>query len=250
MSNDSAASRLDPSAWAGLYRLGSGAALALVIISLSQFVVFAAAPPPLAGGAADWFALFQQSSVKGLLAFEGLLVVYAVLAVLVALALCVALWPASRSLSASFLVLSLTGGLMFIVARPAFEMLFLSGRYAAAATEAERAVALAAGEAMVAVFHGTAFQVSYFLGSLSGLLIAGAMLRSPIFGRAAAYLRLASSVLDFGLFVPGVGLFISLGSVVCLLVFNLLVARRLWQLGTQPRSPATSTAPHVSPLPG
>jgi hypothetical protein len=90
---------------------------------------------------------------------------------------------------------------------------------------------LAAGEGLVATFHGTAFEVSYLLGSVAGLLIAVVMLRSRTFSKTTAYLRLASSVLDFGLFVPGIGLVISLGSVVCLLLFNLLVARRLWQLG-------------------
>ena len=67
--------------------------------------------------------------------------------------------------------------------------------------------------------------------AVAGLLIAVVMLRSRTFSKTTAYLRLASSVLDFGLFVPGIGLVISLGSVVCLLLFNLLVARRLWQLG-------------------
>jgi hypothetical protein len=40
-------------------------------------------------------------------------------------------------------------------------------------------------------------------------------------------------VLDFGIFVPTVGLVISLLSVLCQLVFNLLVARRLFQPATR-----------------
>jgi hypothetical protein len=243
MDNHLAAPEPGDRAWAGLYRPAGAAALILALITLAQVVIFVAAPPPLEGTAAEWFGLFHQSAIKGLLAFEGLLVVYALLAAVVALALCVALWPASRPLSASFLLLSVMGSLAFVVARPGFEMLFLSGHYAAAATEAERAAALAAGEAMVAAFHGTAFQVSYALGSLSGLLIGAAMLRSQVFGRAAPYLRIASSLLDLGLFVPTVGLFISLGSVVCLLIFNVLVARRLWQLGGAAGQPATRAAP-------
>ena len=72
--------------------------------------------------------------------------------------------------------------------------------------------------------------LSYLLGSVTGLLSAAAMLQSGIFSRTTAYLRIASSVLDFGIFVPTIGLFISLGSVVCLLLFNALVAHRLFQL--------------------
>lgn len=215
----------------GLYKTGAAAALLMVVITLVQFVIFAVASPPLEGSAADWFALFQKSALLGLLGFEFLLVIYALLAVLVSVALFAALRPASQSLTALFLVLSVIGSMAFVMARPALEMLNLSNQYLAATTEAQRAALLAAGEAMLAIFHGTAFQVSYILGSLTGFLIAAAMLRSNLFSRTTAYLRIASSVFDFGIFIPGIGLFISLLSVVFLLVFNLLVARRLLQLG-------------------
>jgi hypothetical protein len=74
--------------------------------------------------------------------------------------------------------------------------------------------------------------VSYILGSITGLLIAAVMLRSSVFSRTTAYLRIGSSVFDFGIFIPGIGLFISLLSVVFLLMFNILIARRLFQLGS------------------
>ena len=217
--------------WRGLYRTAGVSALIMVAIILTQFVVFAVAPPPLLGNAGDWFALFQKSAFLGLVSFEALLVIYALLSVLVTVALFIALRQASQSLTALFLVLSVLGGLAFVVARPALEMLSLSNQYAAAATDAQRAALLAAGEAMVALFHGTAFQVSYFLGSLAGLLIAAAMLRSGVFSRTTAYLRIGSSVFDFGLFIPGIGLYISLLSVLFLLIFDILVARRLFRLG-------------------
>jgi hypothetical protein len=217
--------------WASLYTVGGAAALFMVAVTLAQFVVFAVAPPPLEGTAGDWFSLFQKSPVLGLLGFEFSLVIYALLSVVVAVALFAAIRPASPSLTALFLVLSVIGSMAFVVARPALEMLSLSNQFSAATTDTQRAALLAAGEAMVAVFHGTAFQVSYILGSITGLVIAAAMLRSGVFSRATAYLRIASSVFDFGLFIPGIGLFISLLSVVFLLVFNLLIARRLLQLG-------------------
>jgi hypothetical protein len=232
--NPSAGAQAGSSNWNGLYKTGGAAALVMVAITLTQFASFAIAPPPLEGNAGDWFAFFQKSAALGLLGFEALLVVYALLSILVAVALFAALRPASPSLAALFLVLSVVGSMAFVAARPAFEMLSLSKQYAEATTEAQRAAVLAAGEAMVAIFHGTAFQVSYFLGSITGFLIGAAMLRSNIFSRATAYLRIGSSVFDFGLFIPGIGLFISLLSVVFLLAFNLVVARRLLQLGRVP----------------
>jgi hypothetical protein len=229
----------EDAAWAWLYRIGGGAAALLAALTVAHAGVFVVTGLP--NSVVAWFALFQRSALLGLLAFELLMVVYVVLSVPVVLALAVALRRDNPSLMAVYAALSLVGIAAFIAARPAFEMLALSQGYAAATTEAQRSLYLAAGEAMLAVFHGTAFWVSYLLGSFAGLVVAAVMLRSAVFGKATACLRIASSVLDLGLFVPAVGLVISLGSVLCLLVFNLLIARRLLQLG-QGRS---NEAPHL-----
>ena len=100
---------------------------------------------------------------------------------------------------------------------------------AAARGEAQRAAYLAAGETLLATFDGAAFHASYLLGSIQGLVIAWVMLHSPLFGKGIAYL-------------PGIGLFLSMGSVVCLLVWNLWIARRLLQLG-QGISPTPGARP-------
>jgi hypothetical protein len=215
--------------WRWLYRIGGVAAALLVVATIihSSIYFVVGLPEDVIG----WFALFADRPLGGLLAFEVLMVVYVVLSVPVVLALYVALRPASPSLMAVYVGLSLLGVMAFIVARPAFEMLSLSQGYAAATTDAQRSAYLAAGESTLAVFHGTAFWVSYLLGSVGGLIVAAVMLRSTVFSKTTAYLRIASSVLDFGLFVPVIGLSIALGSVLCLTVFNVLVARRLLQLG-------------------
>ena len=231
MIKQSTAVETQNASWTTLYQAGGVAALIMVAITLVQFVVFTVAPTASEGSTANWFALFQENALLGLLAFEALLIIYVVLSVLVSLALAVALRRVGPSLTAIFLLFSIIGGMAFIAARPAFEMLFLSSGYSAATTDAERVAFLAAGDAMLAIFHGTAFQVSYMLGSITGLIIAGVMLRSTIFSKTTAYLRIASSILDFGLFVPTVGLFISLFSVVSLLIFNILIAHKLFQLG-------------------
>jgi hypothetical protein len=179
----------------------------------------------------EWFQLFERSALSGLLASELLLLFYVVLSILFALALYVALRKTSPSLMAIYLALTLVGVMAFIASRPAFEMLSLSHGYALATTDAQRAAFLAAGESTYAAFEGTAFWLSYFLGSIGGLLLSAAILRSTIFSRATAYLRIASSVLDLGLFIPTIGLFISLVSVFCLLAFHVLMARRLLQMG-------------------
>ena len=219
--------------WKPLHVIGGICSLLMVAIILGQFIVFLSGPPPLEGTAGDWFALFQQNKFMGLLAFELLMVVYVILSVPLALALYIALRKTDQSFALIYLALSLVGAICFIVARPAFEMLAISQQYAAATTEAQKSIFLAAGETMVAVFHGTAFQVSYILGSINGLILAMIMLRSNVFSNATAYARITSSVLDFGIFVPAIGLYLSLFSVLSLLIWNILVALRLLKLGRE-----------------
>jgi hypothetical protein len=231
--------------WRWLYRLGGLAAVLLVVATIIHSSVYFVVGLP--DDVIGWFGLFADSPLGGLLAFELLMVVYVVLSIPVVLAMYVALRRASPSLMAVYLGLSLLGVMGFIVARPAFEMISLSQGYAAATTEAQRSAYLAAGEATLAVFHGTAFWVSYLLGSIGGLIVAAVMLRSTVFSKTTAYLRIASSVLDFGLFVPVIGLSIALGSVLCLTVYNVLVARRLLQLGRAAAAESGRTRPMAAP---
>ena len=236
----------DPS-WDGLYKAGGVAALVLVAIPLVQLVVFSVAPPPLEGSAAEWFVLFRQNAILGLLSFEILLVIYSLLSVVVSLALFAALTPAARTLSALFLASSLIGAVAFVAARPAFEMLYLSHQYAAATTEAQQAIFLGAGEAMVAALQGTAFQVSYILGSVTGFLVGAAILRGGVFSKATAYLRIGSGILDFGIFIPGIGLLVSVISVLLLIAFHVLVGRRLLQLPSRGHGgPAVRARPEAA----
>jgi hypothetical protein len=216
--------------WKVLYQLGGIAALSMVGIIVIQLIVFMTVPPPLEGSAIDWFSLFQKDKLIGLIDFELLMIVYTILSIPMTLALYFALRSTDQAFSALFVLLGLLGVMCFIAARPAFEMLYLSNQFAAATTEAQKAIVLAAGEAKLATFHGTAFQVSYLLGSLNGVIVSLIMLRSRIFSKATAYVRLGSSLFDFGLYVPVVGTFLSIFSVLFLFVWNIMVARRLFQL--------------------
>lgn len=218
--------------WKPLFKIGGVSALMMVGIIIAQMIVFMSAPPPYEGGASAWFALFQNNKIIGLINFELLMIVYVFLSIPITLSLYVLLRRVSPSFTLLYVVLSLIGIMAFVVARPAFEMLSLSNGYAAAATDAEKAIYLSAGETLLAVFHGTAFQVSYVLGSLGGLIISLVMLKTDVFSKTTAYLRIASSVFDFGLYVPVVGMYLSIFSVLFLLIWNVLVARRLFELAS------------------
>jgi hypothetical protein len=215
--------------WKWLYRIGGAAAVFSVVIIPIQLIVFIAWGQPET--ALGWFTLFQNSELGGLLAFESLFVVNAVFGIATTLALYVALRRINESLMAIALALGLVEAVTLILARPALEMLHLSEGYAAATTEAQRDLFLAAGETMMAAFDGTTFHVSYNIFSVYFLIVALVMLRSDVFGRATACTGVAAAILNWGLYVPGIGLFLSALSVVPLAAWNVLVARRLFRLG-------------------
>jgi len=216
--------------WKALYKVGGVAALMMVGIIVIQMVVFMTTPPPLEGTAIDWFGLFQSNKLIGLIGFELLMIIYVILSIPIVLSLYHALRRTDPAFMALYVALSLIGVMSFIAARPAFEMLSLSNQFTAATTEAQKSVFLAAGEATLATFHGAAFHVSYVLGSLTGLIISIVMLRTNVFSKATAYVRIASSIFDFGLYVPTIGMFLSIFSVLFLFIWNIMIARRLFQL--------------------
>jgi hypothetical protein len=230
MSTSRAETAADPR-WRPLYRIGGAAALFSVAIIPIQLIIFIVWGQPET--ALGWFDLFRGNELAGLLAFEILFVVNAAVGIATILALYVALRRVSESLMAIATVLGLVEAVAFIVARPALEMLYLSNQYADASTDAQRTMILAAGEAVLATFHGTAFHVGINLFSIYYLIVAIVMLRSNIFGRVAAYTGFVAAILNWGLYVPGgLGLILGTLSVVPFLaIWLILVARKLFQLG-------------------
>ena len=124
------------------------------------------------------------------------------------------------------------GIVFFIATNPAFEMLSLSEKYAAANTDAQRAIFLAAGQAMLATWQGTAFQVAYITGSIAGIVIGAVMLQSGVFGKVTGWMAILANAVGFGLYVPVIGVYISVFSVFFLEVWYVLIARTFFQLGS------------------
>ena len=218
--------------WKPLYRVGGAAALITALLVPLQIIVFVAWPPPLEGTASEWFTLFQENWLLGLLSLDLLLIVDYVLLVPIVLALYVALRQASESFMAVATALYFVAIAAYFASNTAFEMLSLSDQYAAATTDAQRAMYLAAGQTMLATFEGTAFQVSYVLSSVAGIMIGGVMLRSDIFSGLAAYALIVGDVIGLGLYIPAMGIFLSVISVPVLWIWYVLIARRLFQLGS------------------
>jgi hypothetical protein len=221
--------RAEDPAWNPLYRIGGIAALAILAFVPIQMAVFFIWPMPTS--VVDWFALFQTNGLVALVDMDLLLIVDYVLTGLVFLALYVVL----RRHSASFMTVALVAELVaiatYFASTVAFEMLSLSGRYAAATTDLERAALVAAGEVMLATWQGTAFVVSYLLAGAAALIVSVIMLRSGLFGRVAAFAGIAMGVA--GLVPPTlgtVGLIFSLVSLVPMVIWLFLIGRTLMRL--------------------
>jgi hypothetical protein len=73
----------------------------------------------------------------------------------------------------------------------------LSEGYAAATTDAQRAMFLAAGEALLATFNGTALHLSINLFSIYFLIVSAVMLRSSTFGRVTAYMGILAAIFNW-----------------------------------------------------
>ena len=215
------------SRWNWLYKIGGVAALiSVVIIPISIVAYFVWPPFP-----DDILVVIQEDRLAGLMSLDFLYLLSNFFAIPLFLVLYVTLKRVSESFSAIALALGFVGLLSLVPSRPILEMFAISDQYAAATTDAQRAIYLAAGEAVLALFHGTAFNVHYLLGSASLLISSFLMLQSDIFGKRTAYVGIVTNIVVFGLYVPKVGIYISLLSVVGYLIWYILITRRLFQLG-------------------
>jgi hypothetical protein len=213
-----------------LYRVGAVAALSTAVLIPVQVAVFLSWPPPLDSTAADWFDLFRDNKLVGLVDLDLLLVVDNVLLVPLLLAIYVVLRRTADSVMAIAAVLGLIGVAMYIASNPAVGMARLSDQYAAATTDGRRSALLAAGEALLASWQGTAFHAAYLLGAVAGILIGLVMLRAAAFGTITGWMAILGNGVALGLYLPVIGLYIAVFSVLFLEIWYLLVARNLYGL--------------------
>ena len=218
------------SRWVDLYKIAGVAILMMVLLIPIQIVIFNHWATPET--ALESFMLFQENKLLGLLSLELTYIISNVLAIPLYLAFYVAL----RRVNETLITIATATGLIAIAtvltARPAFDLLFLSDQYAAATTDAQRAMLLAAGQAKIALNFGTAQIVHYVLGALALLIISVVMLRSTVFNKTTAAVGIIANVLAFGLYISTIGIYLSILSVFPFLTLWLLLsARTFFQLG-------------------
>ncbi len=218
--------------WRALYRVAGVAALVTVLLVPLQIVAFMVWPFP-EGGVAEWFDLFQRSPFVGLVSFDLAILLEEALLIPIIGALYLLLHRRSESLMLIAAGLWLVSVALFIGSNTGFEMLALAGRYADAASEAQRGMYLAAGQAMLSAYleQGSSFVLGYLMASAAGILVGAAMLRSRAFPAWVGSAAIVANVIGLGLFLPGIGVGLSIGSVLILWAWYAGVG---WQLLRNP----------------
>ncbi|NIQ78462.1 MAG: DUF4386 family protein [Anaerolineae bacterium] len=238
MSQVAGARAPDP-AYRSLHRLGGVAALIVAFLTVAEIMAFALFPQP--STISGWFILFQANPIIGLLDFWGLEVPMYAMFAMVFLALYVVLRKVNESGMAIAFTLALLGIAIFFATNNPFSMLSLSRRFAEATTDANRSALLAAGEALLANTNQRAmggFNMGLFLVSVAGLIISSIMRGATSFRRLTAYV----GILAFGFSVADylrqaftssvtIALLLILPGAFLLVIWFVLVGRRLWQLG-------------------
>jgi hypothetical protein len=221
-------------AWRPIYRAGGVAALLTVMTVVVAVPIFVVSPPPTT--VADWFALLHRNAVVGLIDLDLVMMIGIGLSSLIYLALFGALRRANRPALALAAIVGYVSIATYFASNVAFNMLLLSDKYAAATSEAERSQLLAAGQAALATWQGSAYDVSYVLGGVATLIFSAVMLQSAVFGKATAYLGLLFGLL---MLVPAtagtVGIVLAFASLLPMVVWDILIARRLFQLAAHTR---------------
>jgi hypothetical protein len=238
------------STWKALYLLGGMAAMLAVFVfrrnlgaelmASKGFGLFAV-PETMPVSAAEWFSLLHSSSWVGMTLLEVFdLVEYALVGVFF-LAVCAALWRENRSLALLATICGWVGIAVYFASNQAFGLLSLSEHYAAATTEAQRSMFLAAGEALLAnqdpgaLHQGTGIYASLFLVLLAGLIFSIIMLRSNVFSRLTAISGILANGFMLGYYLilplaPGLLVLPFVLSAPFRIIWYFLTALKLFQL--------------------
>jgi hypothetical protein len=220
--------------WSSLFKIGGIAAvITLILIPFGAIPFLVGSRPDTVQG---WFALLRDNRLLGLALLDIPNLLVNVFAIGLYLALGAALWRANESVTVLATTLGLLAVALYIPTNPAASMLALNDSYVAATTDGQRTLLLAAGQTILTVYQSsTAFTVSYLFGALATLLISIVMWQdhTRLFGKRCAGIGIAASLITLGLFVPVIGLYISIFSVLCYAPWLGLVARGLFKLSRQ-----------------
>jgi hypothetical protein len=202
--------------WQVVYKIGAAAALLAVLFFRRNFgtelITFQGfgiidVPATHPNSASGFITLLQDDPLLGLALLDLVELINYALVGLIFLALYAALRRSNSSAMALATSFGFVGIAVYFASNQAFSMLSLSHQYAAATTDAQKSLLLAAGEALLAIHNpgsthqGTGIYTSLFLVLLAGLIISIVMLRSDVFGKATAWTGILANSFGLGHFI-------------------------------------------------
>ena len=192
--------------WKELYKIGAISSFVIAILVI--FAIIAYLIWPFTAGVVsteEIFILLQNDLLGGLMSLDLLLLVTELVNILMVLALYVSLKQVNESYALIAFILGLIAVILIIAVRPLADLVYLSDQYVATTSEVVKNQYLAAGEALLAIFNGTAWMIFTVFLALSGLISSVLMLRSHIFKKSTAITGLIASIPGLVFFIPVVG---------------------------------------------
>jgi hypothetical protein len=231
--------------WKNIYKMGAWAAICAVMIGVAEIsITFLPGGSPVPQSIPDWFQLFQENGFMGLRNMGLLNILLNCAAPFVFYALFAAHQNGKQKGNAGMALIVVYFGIaLFFATNRAFSMLALSQQYALAVSAEQRAMLIAAAQALLAVgqSHTAGTFLAFFLIESAGVFISIVMLRGGVFSKQTAW----SGILGFslllifefftsffiGLTTPAM-LFSMMGGILTMFWY-LSLARRLFQLARQ-----------------
>jgi hypothetical protein len=223
--------------WRALYKTNGVGALVLLIYSLVTMIVLI-----VIGGqpesAQEGFTMLQSNRILGLLRLDVLTVLVMPSYYLLFLGLYIALKKTHAVYVAIAVVFGMAGVTLFLATPSVFSWLTLSDKFAVATSEEQKALLLAAGEAILAsdMWHGTGALMGGILMQTSTTLVSIAMLSNSAFRKTTAYVGIVTHGLDLlhilvGFLIPAGGVILMMIAGPLYLIWFPLLARDFFMLG-------------------
>lgn len=232
------------SRWPGFYKVGGVAALLVVLVALLDVVLAMLSGEAVENSTVtvvEWYALFQNNPLSAFANLGLFNIIYQALAIPLYLALYHVHRRTYQAYAALALILFCIGTTVYFSTNTVFSLFGLSRQYAAAGTEVQRSVLIAAGQAALAL--GTDLTPGVFLGfffiEAAGILMALVMLRGGFFSKLTAWAGILAmgTMLAFNTiaaFLPesfDLAMMLGMFGGLLSMAYYILLARRLFQLG-------------------
>ena len=176
-----------------IYRTGRIAAAFMLGMVPVQIIFYLLWPHPTT--IIDWFALFNNNWILGLISYDLLYLLSMIASVFLYIALFFALYDMKQVLSLYGLTIGLIGLTIYFSSNTSFEMLALSKQYLNAMTEAEKGFLITSGQTLNLIWKGTGYAVYYVLNGVALILFFLAMLKNISFRKSTSYIGLTAGFL-------------------------------------------------------